>query len=158
MKAATNHKYHIRWMVKFDMEDVLAIERDCYTTPWTEDDFRYCLRQRNCIAMVVESLDGKSVIGYVLWEMHRGRLQIINFAVSYLYRRSGVGTQIVQKLIGKLTSHQRTRITLELRESNLAAQLFFRSQGFVATKVVRRFYDDTGESAYVMEYRLGKMG
>ena len=44
-------------------------------------------------------------------------------------------------------------MTLEVRETNLAAQLFFRTQGFRAVSVLRSYYDDTPEDAYVMSYR-----
>ena len=62
---------------------------------------------------------------------------------------------MVTKLIGKLSSHRRTRITLAVRETNLAAQQFFRSTNFVATKVARKYYDDTGEDAFLMQFHLG---
>ena len=66
-----------------------------------------------------------------------------------------IGTQMVTKLIGKLSSHRRTKITLAVRESNLSAQLFFRSQSFKASKVLRNYYEDSGEDAFQMEYRVG---
>jgi ribosomal-protein-alanine N-acetyltransferase len=67
--------------------------------------------------------------------------------------RRGVGQQMVQKLIGKLSQQRRNRIMLETRETNLAAQVFFRNLGFVATSVLRDYYDDTTEDAYVMQFR-----
>ena len=54
----------------------------------------------------------------------------------------------------KLSSHRRTRITLEVRETNLPAQLFFRTQGFRAVRVLRSYYEDSGEDAFLMQYRL----
>ena len=54
---------------------------------------------------------------------------------------------------GKLSNQRRTRIVLEVRETNLAAQVFFRSMGFRAVSVLRDFYDDTTEDAYLMQYR-----
>ncbi len=39
---------HIRWMIRRDMTEVLAIEDGSFEFPWTEDDFIRCLRQRNC--------------------------------------------------------------------------------------------------------------
>ena len=59
---------------------------------------------------------------------------------------------MVAKLVSKLSYDRRTRITLEVRETNLDAQLFFRNQGFRATSVLRNFYDDTPEDAYFMQY------
>jgi len=45
---------------------------------------------------------------------------------------------------------------LEVRETNLDAQLFFSRCDFRATSVLRDHYDETAEDAYVMEYRLGR--
>jgi ribosomal-protein-alanine N-acetyltransferase len=41
---------------------------------------------------------------------------------------------------------------VEVRETNLPAQLFFRALGFRATIVLRNFFDDSAEDAYVMQY------
>jgi ribosomal-protein-alanine N-acetyltransferase len=119
---------------------------------WTEEDFLRCLRQRNCIGMVAEC--GEKVVGFMIYELHKAKLHILNFAVHADWRRQSVGGQMVAKLISKLSSHRRTRITLEVRESNLAAQVFFSKQGFRAVRVLRAFYEDSGEDAYLMEYRF----
>jgi ribosomal-protein-alanine N-acetyltransferase len=60
---------------------------------------------------------------------------------------------MIQKLMSKLSSQRRTRISLEVRETNLAAQVFFRDVGFLATSVLRDYYDDSPDDAYVMQYR-----
>jgi ribosomal-protein-alanine N-acetyltransferase len=60
---------------------------------------------------------------------------------------------MVKKLISKLSHDRRSRIQLEIRETNLPAQLFFRTLGFRATSVLRQFYEDTPEDAYLMQYR-----
>jgi ribosomal-protein-alanine N-acetyltransferase len=60
---------------------------------------------------------------------------------------------MANKLISKLSSQRRSRITLEVRETNLSAQLFFRNSGFRAVSVLRGFYEDTPEDAYLMQYR-----
>src|SRR5262249_2168478 len=119
---------------------------------WTEEDFLRCLRQRNCIGMVAEQ--GEKVIGFMIYELHKSKLHILNFAVAPGYRRLGVGAQMVAKLISKLSNQRRTRISLEVRETNLAAQLFFRGQGFRAMRVMRGYYEDTGEDAFIMQYRF----
>jgi ribosomal-protein-alanine N-acetyltransferase len=102
--------------------------------------------------MVAEQ--GEKVVGFMIYELHKNKLHILNFAVNSSCRRYGVGSQMVAKLISKLSSHRRTRITLEVRETNLPAQLFFRKQGFKALRVLRSFYEDSGEDAYLLQYRL----
>jgi len=59
---------------------------------------------------------------------------------------------MMDKLVAKLTPDRRGRIVLEVRETNLPAQLFFRSLGFRATSVLKDFYQDSTEDAYLMQY------
>ena len=141
---------HVRWMIRRDMPDVATIEREAFEFPWSEEDFTRCLRQRNCIGMVAEMAD--SVVAFMIYELHRSKLHVLNFAVLRSHRRLGVGTHMMDKLCGKLTADRRSRVVLEVRETNLPAQLFFRTLGFRATSVLKDFYQDTTEDAYLMEY------
>ncbi len=144
-------RVHIRWMIRRDMPEVLAIEAGSFEFAWSEEDFIRCLRQRNCIGMVAEYDD--RVVGFMIYELNKTRIQVLNFAVHPAFRRRGVGQQMVSKLVGKLSAQRRSRITLEVRETNLPAQLFFRTCGFRAVSVLRNFYEDTPEDAYLMHYR-----
>jgi ribosomal-protein-alanine N-acetyltransferase len=145
-------RVHIRWMIRRDMPEVLQTEQESFEFSWTEEDFLRCLRQRNCIGMVAEQ--GEKVVGFMIYELHKSKLHILNFAVHPAFRRAAIGAQMVAKLVSKLSSHRRTRITLEVRETNLTAQLFFRAQGFRALRVLRAYYEDSGEDAFLMQYCL----
>ena len=118
----------IRWLIRRDMADVLRIEHESFEFPWTEEDFLSCLRQRNCIGMVAEH--EQKIVGFMIYELHKSKLNILNFAVGDETRRSQVGTQMVQKLVDKLSQQRRNEIILEVRETNLSAQLFFSNHGF----------------------------
>lgn len=142
---------HIRWMIRRDMAEVIEIENRSFEFSWCEEDFVRCLRQRNCIGMVAEHHE--RVLGFMIYELHKNRLHVLNFAVHPEYRRRGVGGQMIQKLAGKLGLGRRNRIMLEVRETNLDAQLFFRELGFRAISLLRDFYEDTTEDAYLMQYR-----
>lgn len=142
----------IRWLIRRDMAEVLEVERENFRHAWTEEDFLCCLRQRNCIGMVAEH--NHRIVGFMIYELHKSKLRILNFAVVTSMQRQGVGCQMVRRLIDKLSQQRRKEIVLELRESNLSAQLFYKSQGFRAVCVLRTHYEDTAEDAYVMQYRL----
>ncbi|MDG2012080.1 MAG: ribosomal protein S18-alanine N-acetyltransferase [Pirellulaceae bacterium] len=152
MSSQTEIAVHIRWMIRRDMPEVLQIESASFEFPWLEDDFIRCLRQRNCIGMVAEYDD--KVVGFMIYELHKNQLRVLNFAVRPDIRKAGIGRQMIDKLIGKLTPQRRNRIILEVRETNLAAQLFFRKSGFRAVSVLRDYYDDSTEDAYVMHFRF----
>ena len=141
---------HIRWMIRRDMTEVVEIEQLNSNFPWGEEDFLRSLAERHTIAMVAEHKE--KVIGFMIYELHKKKLHIHNFAVHPDFKRMTIGSQMVAKLIGKLR-YDRSRITLEVRETNLASQLFFHKQGFRATKVLRGFYEDSGEDAFFMLYQ-----
>jgi ribosomal-protein-alanine N-acetyltransferase len=145
-------RVHIRWMIRRDMPEVLSIEEESFEFPWAEQDFIRCLQQRNCIGMVAEHED--RVVGFMIYELHKTRIHVLNFAVGSEARRQDVGSQMVAKLVAKLSPQRRNRIVLEVRETNLPAQLFFRENGFRAVSVLRAYYEDSPEDAYLMQYRF----
>jgi len=134
---------NIRWMIRRDMPEVLRIEAAGFDPPWAEEDFIRHLRERNCIGMVAEY--DETIVGFMLYELHKTRLELLKLAVHAECRRQGVGQQMVGKLTGKLSSNRRNRIAMEICERNLDGQLFFRSMGFYAFAVVA--------DAYAMQYR-----
>jgi ribosomal-protein-alanine N-acetyltransferase len=138
----------ICWMVRKHMPEVLDIEEASFEFPWLEEDFIHCLRQRNCIGMAAEFDD--RVVGFMIYELHKTRIHVLNFAVHPRFRRCGVGSQLVDKLMLKLSSKRRTRIVLEVRENNLPAQLFFQANKFRAISVMHEYYQDTPEDAYLL--------
>lgn len=152
--------YHRRWMIRRDLPRVLAIEGVSFENPWSEEDFIRCLRQRNCIGQVIEDCPpykGASadlVIGFVLYELHKNRLHILNFAIDPWQRRNGVGSYLLTFLKDKLHKDRRNRIMLEVRESNLDAQLFFARNGFKAISTLHDFYEDTSEDAYLFQFKI----
>ena len=140
----------ITWMIRRDLPDVLAIEQSSFNSAWTEEEFLSCLSQHNCIGMVAKRAD--CVVGFMIYELLKDTLHVLNFAVHPEYRRQGVGSQMTDKLASKLSQQRRTKCVLEVRETNLAAQLFFSRQGFIAGDVLRGHYEDSDEDAYQFTY------
>ena len=142
---------HIRWMIRRDLPEVLEIEAESFEFPWFEEDFIRARKQRNCIMMVTEY--ESKIVGFMIYELHKNYIHIPNFAVSCQFRRLGVGSQMIAKLIAKLESSKKSKITLGIRETNLPAQLFFRENGFKAVSVLHNHYSDTSEDVYLFEFK-----
>jgi ribosomal-protein-alanine N-acetyltransferase len=126
-----NVSVRIRWMIRRDMEEVLEIERHAWGEHGrTEEEFLTLLRRRTCIGMVAE--EGDRVVGFMLYELHRRHLQVIDMAVHPGWRRRTVGRQMLGKLKGKLSSHRRTGLRIDVPERELDAQLWLKRHGFTA--------------------------
>ena len=140
----------VRWMVCRDMDEVLAIEEASFECPWDADIFWQVSRQREVISMVAEV--GVRVVGYIFYALNHNHLFILNFAVHPDYRRRYVASTMLRKVISKINTTRRTHIDVEVRETNLVAQLCLRQNGFKAIKVLRDHYEETSDDAYLMCY------
>ena len=142
----------IRWLVQPDLKAVVAIEDKCFQFTWSAADFLECLRKRNAIGMVATR--DEHVVGFMVYELRTSELHILNFAVDPDSMRTGVGTAMLDKLKAKIRQQRRKAITVGVRESNLAAQLFFRDADFLCIGTVRGFYQQSDEDAYVFRWAL----
>jgi ribosomal-protein-alanine N-acetyltransferase len=128
-RKAPRSLYNIRWIVRRDwpgIEDCEADEPDA----WTEADLVRHLKQRNMIGMLAEW--DSTVIGYMVYSLHRHHIELERLVVHPEIRRRGIGEALIDKLRSKLSPDHRTRIEVPVRESNLAAQLWLRELGFHA--------------------------
>lgn len=135
----------IRMATRSDMASIATIERLSSPCPWSANELGAVASTRN-VALHVAQVDGQ-IAGFMLHEFSRDKIRLLNIAVHPDWRRNGIGKSFLDKLKAKLR-----RIELETRESNLSGQRFFRSQGFLAIGVLREFYLDTDEDAYVFRW------
>lgn len=129
---------HIRWMIRRDMPDVLAIEQASFAMPWSDDDFVRSLRQRNCIGMVAER--DERIVGYMLYFLHRSRLELVNLAVHPDHRRTGVGRAMLEKLFSKMDRQRRTNLVARVADFNTLGHVFFRALGLRCEAIERGYF------------------
>lgn len=141
----------IRWMIRRDLPEVIKIYNYYFGVLWTEEDVTALLRQRNCIGMVVEYEN--KVVGFMIYELHKSRLRVLSLAVDIDYKRQGVGSAMIQKLVDKLSQQRRKELVLEVNEVNLDALLFYKALGFKAQSVLKSHYT-SGDDAYQMMYSI----
>ena len=141
-------------MTSADLPDILAIERASFTFPWSASFFVQELRV-DCARSHLAVIDGLAV-GYVIYWLLPREIDIHNLAVAPAYRRRGIARALLQTVIADARRERATRITLEVRKSNEAAQRLYHSLGFMAKGVRRGYYSDDGEDALVMALELGR--
>ena len=132
-----------------DLDDVMEIERDSFSMPWSRWMFERELVDRERSHFLV-ARDGAQVVGYVGFWMVLDEAHIVTIAVRNDFRRRGVGTMLLASALSLAVRMGADRATLEVRITNLAAQELYRKFGFGIVAVRKNFYSDTGEDAYVM--------
>lgn len=144
-------KPHIRWMIRNDMEAVLAIEKQCFPFPWDEAEFKRFLRQRNIIGMVAER-DGV-IVGFMVYELSKIGIDLMSIAVPFSEQGEGIGRLMVEKLAEKL-GDRRKNLRTEVDERNTEAQLFFKALGLECVEIVKDAYDSYEGDSYVFKLNL----
>ena len=139
----------VRPMKSKDINQVLNIERLCFSTPWSHEAFKSEIEGNHCARYVVAEQEGK-VRGYggmwiILDEAH-----ITNVAVHPDYRGIGIGEGIMKALINTAAHLKVEGMTLEVRVSNKVAQNLYEKLGFSGVGVRKGYYTDDGEDALIM--------
>ncbi|NTW77160.1 MAG: ribosomal protein S18-alanine N-acetyltransferase [Syntrophaceae bacterium] len=139
-------------MGKKDLPEILAIEKESYTSPWTEGMFLDELKVAHAQCLVARlSHDNKSTIGgYMIFWIIADEAHLHNIAVKKEFRRQGLahGFMNIMREISKQAGVKSQ--TLEVRESNAGAINLYRRCGFVVKGRRPLYYTDTHEDALIM--------
>jgi len=139
-------------MTTADMDEVMVIERTSYRFPWSAGFFLQEL-QVACARSVLAECDGR-IVGYVLYWILPGTVDVHNIAVHVDFRRRGIGRVLLDRVIVEARRQSASRVTLEVRRSNLTAQKLYDSVGFVNNGIRKGYYSDDGEDALAMSLEL----
>ncbi len=138
-----------------DLDEVLAIERASFATPWSRAAFRYELT-KNRVARCLVVRAGHEVVGYIcLWEIGH-EIHITNLAVHPRVRRQGIARTLLGAVLEEARRGGVAQAFLEVRPTNTGALGLYRRFGFEVIGRRKGYYFDTGEDALVMEVRLGE--
>lgn len=150
--AVAEARLRLRPVTSSDLEDILAIEKVSYRYPWTPRFFLQELRVP-CARSLLGMINGKPV-GYVIYWLLPSEIDIHNLAVHPDHRRQGIGRSLLQAVVDEAKHERRSRITLEVRKSNAAAQRLYESAGFVSQGIRKGYYSDDGEDAVIMALEI----
>ncbi len=142
----------IREMTARDIDGVLSVEEESFSTPWTKRLFYDELENSHTIYFVYEE-EGE-VVGYGgMWQVvDEG--QITNIAVKKDYRGRGIASKILEKLIDKAKENRIVVIGLEVRESNKNALGLYEKYGFCRVGKRPGYYRNPVEDALLMDLNL----
>ena len=120
-----------------DIEAVVEIERLSNSHPWTERNFHDALAS-GYLCLIAR--DHGAVSGFVVARLLVDEAELLLIAVMPEMRRQGVALLLWIELIERLRASGARTVHLEVRESNLSAQAFYRSRGFAPSGVRPKYY------------------
>ncbi len=136
------------------LAEVMDIEKRAYEFPWTEGNFRDCIKSGYSCWLATNS-DGV-VIAYAIMSMAVGEAHLLNLAVDPRLRGLGLGSFLLQHLMETARAAHSTIVLLEVRRSNKAALRLYRSFGFARIGVRPKYYPGIiqREDAFVLALDL----
>ena len=144
----------IRKMTAADIPQVAAIEKELFTQPWSEQAFADELN--NSTASIVVAQAGGEIVGFADMREIAGECYINNIGVKASHRRKGIGRALMQALEDNATESAEF-ITLEVRQSNEAAIMLYKSMGYIKVGTRRGFYEQPTEDADLMTKYLERV-
>lgn len=120
-----------------------AISLECFSCEhfWNEKDLSDLLKNPRIDGWVMAS--AMTPIAYVVFEKAKKQrvVQILNLVVHPDHQRKGLGSIFVDRVVSRFTISCDS-VIMNVRETNLAAQLFLQKLGFVAERVERGHFED----------------
>jgi ribosomal-protein-alanine N-acetyltransferase len=132
------------------LPEVAAIERACFSDPWSEASFREAVDNPSVFFLVAAEGAGGPVVGYVVAWFAGGEGEIANVAVAPAARARGIGGMLLDAAIAAAAEHHAGALYLDVRESNARARELYDSRGFVEVGRRRRYYRRPAEDAIVL--------
>jgi [ribosomal protein S18]-alanine N-acetyltransferase len=139
----------IREMRAGDLDRVTALEQAVFPSPWTDEMFIHEL-DKGDRALYLLAERGARLLGYIGAQLFGNEVHITNMAVDEELRRRGLGSALLINMARRGAAGGARWLTLEVRESNSEARLFYRLFGFDEVGIRRGYYVESGEDAVVM--------
>lgn len=139
-------------MTKEDIPFIAELERECFSSPWTEKGLSDELSNEGAIFFTAKK-DG-NVIGYMGMHTVLDECYVANVAVSARERRQGVGRLLLRYAEKKAREQGCSFISLEVRVSNESAIGLYLSEGYEKIGERKNFYSAPTENALIMTKTL----
>lgn len=144
----------IRRITREDAAALAAIERECFSDPWSEESLKY--EAENPSACFVCAEEEKRIAGYIGMHYVLDEGYIANVAVTAAYRRRGVASGLIREILTEAEKLSLSFVSLEVRVSNAAAIALYTKFGFESLGLRKGYYEHPKEDAVIMTYYLKK--
>ncbi len=140
----------VRDMSPVDLPQVKALADRSFTTPWSINSFVYEIESKDAVLNV--AVNDSLIIGYICIRSFLDATHVMDIAVVDEHRQQGVGSMLFLEALREITKAkpETEHITLEVRESNIAAITLYKKFGFRQTGRRKNYYSSPDEDGIIM--------
>ena len=138
----------IRTMKVQDLPQIIAIEKENFSCPWSEKGFINELEKENITYLV--AVEAEEIQGYCGEWFFLDEGEITNVSVKAHHRRKGIAARLLQELFVQAALKGVKAHTLEVRKSNQAAIQLYQKLGFEIEGIRKNFYEKPVEDGMIM--------
>lgn len=155
--------FGITAMTEHDLLEVVELEESCGLSRWGWEAYHAELANGGSAVMLVArprfgikiADEEKSLSGFLAARLQSGELHINNIAVRDIYRRQGLGRNLLEAALREAGIGGVREAFLEVRESNSSAQRLYQKCGFQIIGRRLKYYSNPQEDALVMKRLIG---
>jgi ribosomal-protein-alanine N-acetyltransferase len=138
---------NLRSLTASDIPQILEIENQSFSEPWSRDGFRDLLANPSFNEM--GAFIGPNLVGYIFFYCVMDELHVMNIAVHPKFRKQGLGEKLLNHVHEFGKKHEIKFAYLEVRQTNDSAQKLYEKLGY--RKQGRRIgYYSNQEDAFLM--------
>ncbi len=128
--------------------EVAALEKLCFTDPWSERSVAGELE--NPLSLWLVCVEDDRVCGYVGSQTVIDETDMMNVAVHPEYRRRGIADALIRALVYELKKQGSHCLSLEVRASNAPAISLYEKNGFALVGRRPNYYRNPREDALIL--------
>ncbi len=147
-------EFLIRPMEERDVSAVAALEKACFSDPWSENSVRSELNNPLSLWLVADK--GGAPAGYIGSQSVLDAADMMNVAVAPDARRGGIAEALIGSLIARLRENGVRSLSLEVRVSNDAARALYEKLGFSEVGRRKNYYVKPKEDALILRKDWGE--
>ena len=139
-------------MTVADLEQVMVIEKENFSVPWTDKGFLTFLVRYDTLFLVAEEND--QIIGFAGVVMVLDEAELTNVAVMKSHQKQGIGRLLIESLMRLISEFGVEILHLEVRISNESAISLYRRIGFEEVGLRHDYYETPKEDAILMRRKI----
>ena len=147
--------FTVRPMEESDLEVIMYLENTCFVAPWGLKELTYEINDNPISNLWVIESSMHGVAGFVDYWITFDSATICQICVNPVFRKRGLGAQLMNEVIKDCKANKVRNITLEVREHNDSAIRLYEKFNFKKVLIKEKYYTNGDNAIYMIREMEG---